>query len=184
VKGINARLRFEKSTQAPFTRADIYSFNAVAGQLFGRGGGDEARRSQFLSGLTGRLGDSAGNLLFDDLSELNDPDAPTTMTRSASYEALPSPNDRTGNAILDAGSFQAGSVDAGRFDAGRRVRAAQVGVELPDGLRQAVGHRAPAVRRRARRSATTTPASRSSSTCTGRATRRAARRRRRSRARS
>jgi acyl-homoserine lactone acylase PvdQ len=107
VKGINARLKFEKSTQAPFTRADIYAFNAVAGQLFGRGGGDEARRAQFLSGLTGRLGDSAGNQLFDDLAENDDPDAPTTMTRSAPYEAIPSPNDRRGNAIIDAGSFQA-----------------------------------------------------------------------------
>jgi acyl-homoserine lactone acylase PvdQ len=107
VKGINARLKFEKSTQAPFTRADIYSFNAVAGQLFGRGGGDEARRSQFLSGLTNRLGDSTGNQLFDDLAENNDPDAPATQTRSAPYEAIPSPNDRQGNAILDAGSFQA-----------------------------------------------------------------------------
>jgi acyl-homoserine lactone acylase PvdQ len=107
VKGINARLKFEKSTQAPFTRADIYAFNAVAGQLFGRGGGDEARRAQFLSGLTSRLGDGAGNQLFDDLAENNDPDAPATQTRSAPYEAIPSPNDRTGNAILDAGSFQA-----------------------------------------------------------------------------
>src|SRR3954452_24402252 len=107
VKGINARLKFEKSAQAPFTRTDIYAFNAVAGQLFGRGGGDEARRAQFLSGLTGRLGDSAGNQLFDDLAENNDADAPTTQTRSAPYEAIPSPNDRTGNAILDSGSFQA-----------------------------------------------------------------------------
>jgi acyl-homoserine lactone acylase PvdQ len=107
VKGINARMKFEKSTQAPFTRADIYAFNAVAGQLFGRGGGDEARRSELLSGLTNRLGASAGNQVFDDLSEHNDADAPTTQTRSAPYEAIPSPNDRTGNAILDAGSFQA-----------------------------------------------------------------------------
>jgi acyl-homoserine lactone acylase PvdQ len=104
-KGINARLRFEKSTQKPFTRADIYSFNAVAGQLFGRGGGDEARRSELLSGLDARLGASAGDQLFDDLSEHNDPDTPTTQTRSASYEAIPANGDRSGNAILDDGSF-------------------------------------------------------------------------------
>src|SRR3954452_15457907 len=76
VKGINARLKFEKSAQAPYTRVDIYAANAVAGQLFGRGGGDEARRAQFLSGLTSRLGDGAGDQLFDDLAENNDPDAP------------------------------------------------------------------------------------------------------------
>jgi acyl-homoserine lactone acylase PvdQ len=105
-KGINARLRFEKSTQKPFTRVDIYSFNAVAGQLFGRGGGDEARRSELLSGLDARLGASAGNQLFDDLSEHNDPDTPTTQTRSAPYEAIPANGDRSGNAILDDGSFK------------------------------------------------------------------------------
>jgi acyl-homoserine lactone acylase PvdQ len=106
VKGANARLRAEKSTMAPYTRVDIYAANAVAGQLFGRGGGDEARRSELLSGFTARLGDSAGNQLFDDLSEQNDPDAPATQTRSAPYEAIPAGGDRSGNAILDAGSFE------------------------------------------------------------------------------
>jgi acyl-homoserine lactone acylase PvdQ len=105
-KGINARLKFEKSTQAPFTRVDIYAFNAVAGQLFGRGGGDEARRSELLSALDARLGDATGNQLFDDLSEHNDADTPTTQTRSAPYEAIPANGDRSGNAILDSGSFQ------------------------------------------------------------------------------
>jgi len=86
---------------------DIYAANAVAGQLFGRGGGDEAQRSELLSGFTARLGGSAGNQLFDDLSEHNDPDAPTTQTRSAPYEPIPAGGDRSGNAILDNGSFQA-----------------------------------------------------------------------------
>jgi acyl-homoserine lactone acylase PvdQ len=106
VKGANARLKFEKSTAAPYTRVDIYAANAVAGQLFGRGGGDEARRSELLSGFTARLGASAGNQLFDDLSEHNDPDAPTTQTRSAPYEPIPANGDRSGNAILDDSSFQ------------------------------------------------------------------------------
>jgi acyl-homoserine lactone acylase PvdQ len=106
VAGANARSKAENSTSAPFTRVDIYAANAVAGQLFGRGGGDEARRSEFLNGLDARLGDSAGNQLFDDLSEHNDPDAPTTQTRSAPYEPIPANGDRSGNAILDDGSFQ------------------------------------------------------------------------------
>jgi hypothetical protein len=106
VKGANARLKFEKSPAAPYTRVDIYAANAVAGQLFGRGGGDEARRSELLSGFTARLGDSAGNQLFDDLSAHNDPDTPTTQTRSAPYESIPANGDRSGNVILDDGSFQ------------------------------------------------------------------------------
>jgi acyl-homoserine lactone acylase PvdQ len=106
VKGANARLRFEKSTAAPYTRVDIYAANAVAGQLFGRGGGDEARRSELLDAFDQRLGDPAGALLFDELSEHNDPDTPTTQTRSAPYEAIPPVGTRTGSAILDNGSFQ------------------------------------------------------------------------------
>jgi acyl-homoserine lactone acylase PvdQ len=106
VAGANARLKFEKSTAAPYTRVDIYAANAVAGQLFGRGGGDEAARSEFLSGLTNRLGAGPGNQLFDDLSAHNDPDTPTTQTKSAPYELIPKVNDRSGNAILDDGSFQ------------------------------------------------------------------------------
>jgi acyl-homoserine lactone acylase PvdQ len=106
VAGANARLKAEKSTATPYTRVDIYAANAVAGQLFGRGGGDEAARSELLSGLTNRLGAQPGNQLFDDLSQHNDPDTPTTQTKSAPYELIPSTNDRTGNAILDDGSFQ------------------------------------------------------------------------------
>jgi acyl-homoserine lactone acylase PvdQ len=106
VKGANARLKFDKSSQTPYTRVDIYAANAVAGQLFGRGGGDEARRSELLSGLDNRLGTGAGDTLFNDISEHNDADTPTTQTRSAPYEAIPANGDRSGNSVLDDGSFQ------------------------------------------------------------------------------
>ncbi|MDX6656086.1 MAG: hypothetical protein QOH62_879 [Solirubrobacteraceae bacterium] len=122
VAGANARLKAEKSTAAPYTRVDIYAANALAGQLFGRGGGDEAARSELLSGLTNRLGTAPGNQLFNDISEHNDPDTPTTQTRSAPYELIPSNNDRTGNAILDDGSFQ--SVPATQGGAGGPTSAA------------------------------------------------------------
>ena len=35
--GINARLKAEKSTAKPFTRADIFAVNALVGQIFGAG---------------------------------------------------------------------------------------------------------------------------------------------------
>ena len=35
----------------PWTRNDVYAVNALKGQFVGQGGGDEARRTQFLSGL-------------------------------------------------------------------------------------------------------------------------------------
>ncbi len=45
---------------APFTRNDIFALNALKGQFLGQGGGDEARRSQFLGGLQQRLGKKKG----------------------------------------------------------------------------------------------------------------------------
>ena len=53
----------------PFTRVDLFAFNALGGQIFGQGGGDEARRGQFYGALRARLGNSAAKTLFDDLSE-------------------------------------------------------------------------------------------------------------------
>ena len=69
VDGINARLRAEKSKAKPFTRVDLFAFNALGGQIFGQGGGDEGRRGQFLGALRARLGNGAAQTLFDDLSE-------------------------------------------------------------------------------------------------------------------
>jgi len=104
VEGINARLRAERSQAEPFTRTDIFGFIALAGELFGRGGGDEARRSAFLDGLQDRLGRSRGLTVFDDLAQLNDPDRPNTMTRVFPYNRIP--RTRAGNAVVDAGSLQ------------------------------------------------------------------------------
>src|SRR4051794_17762849 len=105
VKGINARLRFEKSSQKPWTRVDVYSINALAGQIFGQGGGDEVRRSQFLDGLRTRLGKSQAQTVFDDLSEHLDADTPVTIQKSFPYEGIPSSS--AGNAVIDAGSTSA-----------------------------------------------------------------------------
>jgi acyl-homoserine lactone acylase PvdQ len=99
VKGINARLKFEKSSQKPWTRVDVYSFNALAGQIFGQGGGDEARRSQFLDALTKRLGAAPAKAIFDDLAQHMDEDTPTTITKRFPYEKVPA--NATGNAIID-----------------------------------------------------------------------------------
>src|SRR3954463_12623115 len=102
VKGINARLRFEKSGQKPWTRVDVYSINALAGQIFGQGGGDEVRRSQLLDGLQKRLGKTKAQTVFDDLSEHNDADTPVTIDKSFPYEGIPKSS--AGNAIITDGS--------------------------------------------------------------------------------
>jgi acyl-homoserine lactone acylase PvdQ len=105
VAGINARLRREKSDARPFNRVDIFGFIALAGELFGRGGGDEARRSAFYDGLRDRLGAPTAQAVFDDLSSRNDPDRPNTMTRASNtMGGLGTPG--AGNAIVDHGSYQ------------------------------------------------------------------------------
>jgi acyl-homoserine lactone acylase PvdQ len=104
VAGINARLRAEKSKATPFTRVDLFAVNALIGQIFGEGGGDEARRSELLGGLRARLGAARARTLFDDLSEQVDLDTPTTMTKPFPYESVPAA--QRGNAILDAGSLR------------------------------------------------------------------------------
>src|SRR3954453_4640796 len=118
VKGINDRLKAEKSSQKPWTRVDVYSINALAGQIFGQGGGDETRRSAFLDVLTKRLGKSKANTIFDDLSEHLDADTPTTISKSFPYEKVPS--SRAGNAIIDASSVNAKTGDALKATAKRR----------------------------------------------------------------
>jgi acyl-homoserine lactone acylase PvdQ len=104
VDGLNARLRAEKSKAKRFTRVDMFALNALAGQIFGQGGGDEARRSMLLDGLRKRLGRAGGETLFRDLSERFDGDTPTTGTRLFPYD--PVSDTRAGNAILDAGSLK------------------------------------------------------------------------------
>lgn len=104
VKGINARLRFKHSKQKPWTRVDVYAINALVGQIFGQGGGDEVRRSELFSALIDRLGAAKASPLFDDLSEHDDADAPNTTNQRFPY--LPIPNRSTGNRLIDAGSFK------------------------------------------------------------------------------
>jgi acyl-homoserine lactone acylase PvdQ len=104
VQGINARLRKEKSKEKPWTRVDVYAINALVGQIFGQGGGDEIRRAEFLSALTKRVGAPTAKTIFDDVSEHVNLDSPnTTDTR---FAFLPVPATATGNRAVDDGSFK------------------------------------------------------------------------------
>ena len=104
VAGANAKLRADKSEQKPYTRVDIYGAMALAGELFGRGGGDEARRSAFLDGLRTRVGPARAQSIFDDLSSTNDPDRPDTGTKAFPYNRIP--KSKAGNVVIDHGSLE------------------------------------------------------------------------------
>jgi len=105
VRGINARLAAEGSPQPRWTRTDIYAVNALLAQFLGQGGGDEARRSEFLDGLRKRLGAGRGLGVFNDLRERDDPETPYSIDGRFPYGRVP--EERTGNVVLDNGSFTA-----------------------------------------------------------------------------
>jgi acyl-homoserine lactone acylase PvdQ len=105
VDGINAYLQAQGSSAPPFTRNDIFAFNALKDQFVGEGGGDEARRSQFLGGLEQRLGTKKGYSVFDDLRQNIVKGSPTTVDGHFRYEHTPKKPGAPGSAVLDPGSF-------------------------------------------------------------------------------
>jgi acyl-homoserine lactone acylase PvdQ len=103
VQGVNARLRAENSSQKPWTRVDVIGANAIVGQIFGQGGGDEARRSELLSTMRKSLGKAKAKNAWDDMTEFDDPDSPATISKAFPYGRTSS---STGSVVLDAGSFK------------------------------------------------------------------------------
>lgn len=87
IAGINAYLRSVNSPVKPWTRNDVIALNALKGQFFGQGGGDEARRSTLLTGLRSELGDRRGRRAFDDLRQKDDPEASLSIDRAFPYGA-------------------------------------------------------------------------------------------------
>ena len=74
----------------PFTRNDIYAINALKAQFLGQGGGDEANRTQFLTGLQKRIGKNKGKSVFNDLRQFKNEGARRPRsTGSSSTASLP-----------------------------------------------------------------------------------------------
>ena len=134
--GHQRALKFEKSSQKPWTRVDVYSINALAGQIFGQGGGDEVRRSQLLDALNKRLGATQGKTVFNDLSEHMDQDTPLTIQKNFPYEQIPSSS--AGNAVIDDGSTNAKTKRALADSAKRRRYASNF--LMVSAKRSATGH--------------------------------------------
>ncbi len=104
ISGINDYLQIHSPTTPPWTRNDMYSLNALKGQFVGEGGGDEARRSQFLGGLEQRLGVSHGFSVFNDLRQFRNAGSPTSVDGTFNYGNIPAR--APGSDVLDPGSFQ------------------------------------------------------------------------------
>src|SRR3954467_6211480 len=104
-EGINDYLSSHGSSAEPFTRNDVFALNALKDQFVGEGGGDEARRSQFLGGLEQRLGTKKGYSVFNDLRQNLNAGSPTTVDGTFNYEHAPTKPGAKGSVVVDPGSF-------------------------------------------------------------------------------
>ncbi len=136
LQGINAYFSSHGSTSPPFTRTDIYAFNALKDQFVGEGGGDEATRSEFLSGLQHKLGAKRGLKAWHDLREANDPEAPVSVPGHVQFQ--PPPKSTTGNVVLDNNSMSTTATQA--TDIQRQWRGHASNALLVSGARSATHH--------------------------------------------
>ena len=113
VDGINAQYKASGNDAKPWTMTDFVAVAGFIGSIFGRGGGDEARRSMFLDALVADMGAEAGLQAFNDLRSYKDTESNTTIGKRFNYGADPSgiPN---GNRVLKNGTFTQHTFAAGR----------------------------------------------------------------------
>jgi acyl-homoserine lactone acylase PvdQ len=113
-KGVNT---FEKAFVPPeFRLPELNVTNAIAGfafigSIFGNGGGAEVTNSNFLAGLEAKFGASKGMKVFQDLREVNDPEAPTTAKHPFPYDQVPT-GPTPGAAVIDRGSASSSVLQA------------------------------------------------------------------------
>jgi len=104
ISGINAWLSANSPGTAPWTRNDVFALNALKGQFLGQGGGDEARNTQFYSGLRKQLGNGKGKSVFNDLRQFKNKDMHFAVDGKANYGKIP--KKPKGNVIIDPGSYE------------------------------------------------------------------------------
>ncbi len=124
VDGVNA---YEESLGgsrklAPVDFADAIAGFAFIGSIFGNGGGNEVRNSEFLGRLEAKLGEEGGKQVFRDLKEVNDPEAPTTGAKAFPYDLEPS-GPTPGVAMVEPGTESPAAVKAASALAASRRKA-------------------------------------------------------------
>jgi acyl-homoserine lactone acylase PvdQ len=102
--GINAYYKAKDQPTAPYTANDVIAAAALIAARFGANGGQEAHNAMLLDALQKRLGERDGRLVFDDLRQQHDVEAPVSVPGSFPYElAAGGP----GGVVLDDGSYGA-----------------------------------------------------------------------------
>lgn len=106
--GLNAYQAAHGGNPNPFTRNDVIAVTAFIGSIFGAGGGGEAANSNLLAKLQQQLGTDQGYKAWTDVMLADDPEAPTTISRTFNYGPLTG-GPVTGSVVVDPDSIQ--SVD-------------------------------------------------------------------------
>lgn len=135
LQGINA-YQAAHGGGTPYTRTDIFALNALKDQFVGEGGGDEAVRSEFLSGLMHKRGSRGGLNVWNDLREAYDPEAPASVPGTVQLQ--PRPKSTTGNVILDNNSLTRAAIQAA--DVTRAAHGQASNALLVSGARSATHH--------------------------------------------
>jgi acyl-homoserine lactone acylase PvdQ len=100
VAGINAQYRKANLPITRWTRNDVVAVAALIGAVFGSGGGQEVRRSQFLSLLQQKLGGERGRRVFEDLRQRDDPESRVTVP--GTFTVGGPRTSEIGNVVVDA----------------------------------------------------------------------------------
>jgi acyl-homoserine lactone acylase PvdQ len=108
--GINGYYRSQGIPIAPFTANDVVASAALIAARFGTNGGQEVHNAMFLDALEDRLGAADARLVFADLREANDPEAPVSVPGRFPQQ-LPSAAS-PGSAVIDDGSFTGAPLEA------------------------------------------------------------------------
>jgi acyl-homoserine lactone acylase PvdQ len=111
VAGVNAERKSAGLELPPWKRTDVVAMTCLLGARFGAGGGDETRRAELYAVLQTKLGPQALSV-FNDLRELNDPKAPTTIAKPFPYGPQTAGAPGPGNAMVAEASVQPPSNDS------------------------------------------------------------------------
>ena len=110
VAGINAQYKKAGLPLTPWTRNDVVAVGGLMGAVFGSGGGQEVRRSQFLAMLQTKLGAEMGRRVWEDLRQRDDPEARVAVP--GRFERTVRQVSEVGNVVVDAASFTPAGLSA------------------------------------------------------------------------
>jgi acyl-homoserine lactone acylase PvdQ len=88
---------------AEWKPTDVIAEASLIGGIFGKGGGAEVRSALTMEAFEKQFGHTTGRTAWRDFREQNDPEAPTTVSTSFSYETG-QPFSKTGLALPEPGS--------------------------------------------------------------------------------